>query len=238
LTVTDDDGATASTSKQVTVTAPQFLARDLFNRTVTGGLGTADVGGPWTTISGGSRLSVAAGSAVFRHNAAANQNEAVLNAVSTKRADLRVTLAADAVVNGNGTYVTIQGRRVNATTRYDAKFRWLSGNRWEVWLSAQKGSATATNLTTAMTVPGTFTPGAKLKVRLQVLDATATSTTVRVKAWADGTSEPATWSRTATDTYAPLQVPGAVGVTSYLASNATTVPISIRLSDLSVETVP
>jgi PKD repeat protein len=51
LTVTDDDGATASATKVVTVTGPvaQTLAADGFGRTVASGFGTADLGGAWAS---------------------------------------------------------------------------------------------------------------------------------------------------------------------------------------------
>src|SRR3712207_8835284 len=51
LTVTDDDGATATTSSDVTVTAPPagVLAQDSFTRAVTGGWGSAEAGGAWTS---------------------------------------------------------------------------------------------------------------------------------------------------------------------------------------------
>ena len=52
LTVTDDDGATASLTRQVTVTTPPTgpvpFATDAFARTVTGGWGVAEKGGTWT----------------------------------------------------------------------------------------------------------------------------------------------------------------------------------------------
>ncbi|MCZ2858121.1 PKD domain-containing protein, partial [Blastococcus sp. VKM Ac-2987] len=47
LTVTDDDGASTTVERGVTVTS-SVLAADSFDRSVTGGLGTADAGGPWT----------------------------------------------------------------------------------------------------------------------------------------------------------------------------------------------
>ena len=49
LTVTDDDGANATTTQSVTVSAPPpagALAQDAFGRTVAAGWGTADTGGP------------------------------------------------------------------------------------------------------------------------------------------------------------------------------------------------
>ena len=45
LTVTDDDGATDTTTHDVTVTAPTVLAADAFDRTVANGWGSADTGG-------------------------------------------------------------------------------------------------------------------------------------------------------------------------------------------------
>jgi hypothetical protein len=50
LTVTDNGGATGTVTHTVSPTSPVggTLATDTFNRTVTGGFGTADTGGPWT----------------------------------------------------------------------------------------------------------------------------------------------------------------------------------------------
>ena len=73
LTVTDDDGATGTTGQDVTVVAPPVsvvVATDAFGRTVTGGLGTADVGGAWTASAGAARQSVDAGAATLRLDAA------------------------------------------------------------------------------------------------------------------------------------------------------------------------
>ena len=72
-------------------------------------------------------------------------------------------------------------------------------------------------------------------VRLQV---TGTgTTTVRARVWETGTPEPATWQRSATDTSAALQGPGAVGFTSYLSGSATNAPVTVLLDNLQA-TVP
>ncbi|MGY1595220.1 PKD domain-containing protein, partial [Geodermatophilus sp. SYSU D00708] len=68
LTVTDDSGVTGETTRQVEVSAPAelpLLAGDAFGRTVSAGLGTADVGGAWKASAGASRLSVTPGTAVL-----------------------------------------------------------------------------------------------------------------------------------------------------------------------------
>ena len=61
-------------------------------------------------------------------------------------------------------------------------------------------------------------------------------TTVQVRAWAAGQPEPTTWNYTATDSSAALQVPGAVGVLSYLGPGATSGPMLVRVDDLLVTT--
>ena len=65
LTVTDDDGATGTINHPITVTAPapQALAADTFGRTITNGLGVADVGGAWTIAGTASNFAVADGRA-------------------------------------------------------------------------------------------------------------------------------------------------------------------------------
>src|SRR5262249_37517260 len=64
LTVTDNDGGTGSTSQTVTATNdPVTVGSDAFSRTVSGGLGSADVGGPWTLSGTASDFSVSGGQA-------------------------------------------------------------------------------------------------------------------------------------------------------------------------------
>jgi hypothetical protein len=69
-------------------------------------------------------------------------------------------------------------------------------------------------------LPGlTYTPGGLLLVRFDV--AGEGTTTLRAKAWLDGTPEPEAWSIERSDDTAVLQGPGAVGVSTYLAGSAT-----------------
>ncbi|MGO4122736.1 PKD domain-containing protein, partial [Arthrobacter sp. YAF16] len=61
LTVTDNGGAKGTVSHSVSVAAPpagSVLAQDTFTRTVTGGLGTAETGGPWTLSGTASNFAV------------------------------------------------------------------------------------------------------------------------------------------------------------------------------------
>ncbi|MGY1741766.1 MULTISPECIES: PKD domain-containing protein [unclassified Blastococcus] len=240
LTVTDDDGATATTTRSVTVTAPegpqqpQVLAADAFGRTVSGGLGTADVGGAWTATAGASRLSVAGGTAVLNLPGAGNETAAHLGAVRTSTADVRATVTLASTPTGNGTYAFVTGRRVAAGEEYTVRVRVAADGG--VWLALSRttgnvetfpgGEVRATGLT--------WTPGTPLAVRVQV-SGTGT-TTITGSVWAAGSAEPAAPQLSRTDTTAALQQPGSVGVGAYRPGGATAAT-SVRVDDLTVTAV-
>ena len=101
LTVTDDGGATATTTDSVTVTASTggAFAADAFERSVTNGLGTADTGGAWQTTGNPSRFSVAGGAGNL-DLAQAMLLGAALPAVSSSSTDLVVGVALAAARRG------------------------------------------------------------------------------------------------------------------------------------------
>lgn len=82
LTVTDDDGATDNTTKVVTVPAgAEPFVYDDFNRTLASGLGSADLGGAWTT-SAASGFAVANGDGIFKLTAPGANRTAYLAGAS------------------------------------------------------------------------------------------------------------------------------------------------------------
>src|SRR5205085_2029563 len=70
-----------------------------------------------------------------------------------------------------------------------------------------------------------LTPIAGSFVRMRALVSGANPTTIQLKAWADGTAEPAGWQFTGTNSNPALQGAGAVGVRSYVSS-VTNAPIA------------
>ncbi|MDM7832105.1 PKD domain-containing protein [Cellulomonas edaphi] len=222
LTVTDDDGATASTTRQVTVAEPSSaLAADAFGRTVASGWGTADVGGAWT-VNSAARFSV--GSGVGRIQVPSGSTlTGALPGVASTATDLHttVTYAAQPDVTA---YLYVTGRLVGSTD-YSARLKLLASGSTQ--LSLLSGS---TVLTTTTLPAGTFGPGLTLHVRLQVQGTSPTA--LRVRVWRDGTTEPAGWTSTASDSLAALQAPGAVRVSAYLSSGATTGPLALAYDDV------
>jgi len=230
LTVTDNAGAIGTTSKTVTVaTSPpppppagDVLARDSFTRTVTGGLGSAEVGGAWTTTSGPA-YAVSSGAARVTSSAGSKRN-AYLSGVSSSDTELRAT-ASFARPTTSSIYVGLVGRRVG-TSEYGARV--VIGSSGSVVLQLQRDTDTILNRTTVAGL--TFASGDTLQFRLQVVG--TSPTTLRAKVWKVGTTEPSTWQVTATDATAALQAAGSVGLYSYLSRTALPTPVVVSYDDL------
>jgi PKD repeat protein len=228
LTVTDDDGATKHLDKSVTVTAlpadeppANALAWDLFGRTVAGGWGTAQVGGPWTSTGTASRFGV---DGVGSHQLTAGATlTSALNGVSATSADVSVTLSPDKLLTGGGSWLTLQGRTVG-TDLYGARVRLQPDGTVQLHLMR-----TATALRGGTVSGLTYGAGDKLRLRVQV---TGTSpTTINAKVWKADASEPAAWTYSITDSTAVLQAAGGLGIQSYLFGTATNAPVTIRYDD-------
>ena len=236
LTVTNDQTDTNATSANVSPTNPvvTLFASDTFNRTVAGGLGTADLGGAWTRVGGtAANLSVAPGLASFLMPAAAAQDSVYLASVSKTTSETDTTFTDNNVSTGTaGVYVYVDGRRVGTNNEYDARIRITSAGQVAVELTKYAGSATATAITSEIALPGVkFTPGTQINVRFQVSG--TSPTTLKVKVWLSTSAEPAAWTLTATDTSAGLQAAGAVGLTTYLSGSTTNAPTTVKFSSFS-----
>ncbi|GAA2726849.1 LamG-like jellyroll fold domain-containing protein [Cellulomonas aerilata] len=231
LRVTDDAAAAASTTQPVTVTAatpPALpageLARDAFDRTVTGGWGTAAVGGAWATSGAASSFSVDGGVGRQVLPAPGRDVTSVLAGSSTDT-EVQVVVGLGTPPTGGGTYVSVIGRKVGTAGDYRARLRLYPTG--VVNLQAARGGTAVR----AVDVPGlSYAAGDRLAVRLQV---TGTSpTTLRVKTWPAGDAEPDAWQITATDATPALQAGGGVGVGTYLSSTSTNAPAVATYDDL------
>ncbi|WP_209308925.1 PKD domain-containing protein [Blastococcus sp. CT_GayMR16] len=235
LTVTDGAGLTGTVTHPVTVTTPppasDFVA-DAFDRSVTNGLGTADVGGPWSISGTAANFTVSGGTGRITSPSVGQLRSAWLGATTRSDTDLRMTFSLDKVPTGSGLYLDVVGRRVSLNNEYRARLVMAANGRITVQLTALKGSGNPVAIGTAVTLPTsiTYSAGSQLNVRMQV---TGTNpTTVRLKVWPVGAAEPTAWQTTATDTYAALQNPGAVGMATYLSGSATNAPVVVRIDAL------
>ena len=235
LTVTDNRGGSASTSKSVVVAQANVLARDTYSRTVSSGWGSADVGGAWTVSGTAANWAVSSGTGRMTLPAAGATRSAALAGVSVVDVDLLVSVTADSAASGSGLYVYTEARYSDTANQYRAKVRIAADG--SVYLGASRVAAgTQAAIGSEVVVPGlTYTPGTPIWVRAQF---TGTSpTTIRVRAWS-GATEPTGWTYTGTDSTAALQAAGAVGVRGFLAANANPAPVTLSWDELTVKQLP
>lgn len=235
LTVTDNAGSTSSVSRVVTVTStgqPPALARDAFSRTVTGGWGTADVGGSWAVGGSTARYSVDGSAGLMSIAAPGTSSTSRLDGVSSLTTDTRFTTRLDKAPNGGGAYLTVIGRNVAGTGGYRAKL-WISAAGALSLFTEKVVTGTTTPLGSAALSPMTFAVADTYTVRVRV-SGTAPAT-VQAKVWKAGTAEPTVWQVTSTDADPALQKAGSVAVDAYLSSSATMAPLTARFDDLLVQ---
>ncbi|MDN3444170.1 PKD domain-containing protein [Microbacterium sp. APC 3901] len=233
LKVTDDRAGAHTITNTVTVTAPEPepvlpLVVDEFDRTGANGWGSAATGGAWsystTSLSAYSVDGAAAKIAV----GAGSTRAAYLAAISSESTDLTSTMTVSQLPVGGSVFTSFMPRRVGGE---DYRARVVVAANGSVQLQVQR---TATTLT-AVNVPGlTLAAGEELQVRVQAFG--TNPTTIRAKVWKTGTTEPAAWQVSTTDTTAALQAPGHVGVAAYLGSGTTNVPYTVSLG--SIRAVP
>ncbi|MFD2026427.1 PKD domain-containing protein [Promicromonospora aerolata] len=228
LTVTDDEGATAQDTVQVEASAPTEFATDDFSRSVTGGWGTATIGGPWTHYGSASSYAVADGTGVMTLSGPGANTKAQLRDVSVTDVELTGVLELDEISDGSGTFVSLVGRTGGFSSEYRAKV-WVKGSG-AVQLQLVALQSSETTLAAANIAGLAVAAGERLAVRLQLTG--SSPTTLQGKVWKAGSTEPADWQLTATDSTPELQDAGGVGYALTLAGSVTTGENVVRLDDL------
>ncbi|MET0694427.1 MAG: LamG-like jellyroll fold domain-containing protein [Propionibacteriaceae bacterium] len=237
LTVTDNEGATGSVTRSVTVSSAPVdtpFVSDGFERTVASGLGTADVGGVWTTSSS-SGFAVNGGAGIAKSTTAGTTRTAYLGSTLRDSTDATLTFSSDKAATGGGISLTVSGRRVSTTEDYRAEVKISNAGKLTLSLPALQGSSTAVPLANPVTLAGTVTAGDQVHVRLQVFG--TNPTTVRAKVWVGSAAEPSAWTATGSSSYAGLQRTGAVGFITYLSSSATNAPVNVSILKLEAKPV-
>ncbi|WP_186307625.1 LamG-like jellyroll fold domain-containing protein, partial [Microbacterium sp. 1.5R] len=166
LTVTDDEGATTTKTESLAITVGTgLLATDAFGRSVTNGLGAADLGGSWTLANSASSYGVD-GTGVFRLTAGGALRTAYLTEVSSVATEVTVDATFDAVPTGGSVFAQAIARRIG-------------GDDYRVRLSVTPAGATALQVQRSGVTIGSQ--------NLSGLTVTA-GTTVTVRVEASGTS--------------------------------------------------
>ncbi len=220
LTVTDNNGATDSVTKSVSVEAPAAgadVALDAFGRTVANGWGNADLGGAWT-VSGGAAAFAVNGSAGQATVAPGQGREATLAGSSASQTDLTFDVSLGSAATGGGSQLETYVRWVNASNSYRVKLVARSDGGVRADLIRVSGG-TATTLGSVL-VPGlTIGAGDTLKLRAQAVGTSGTE--LKVKVWKAGTAEPGSWTLERSDSTTALQTAGRIGFYFYQSGSST-----------------
>ncbi len=227
LTVADNQGATNSVTKSVTVS--NVVAADSFTRTVTNGLGSADTGGAWTLVGAGSVFQVKNGVGTVAMSKAGAGASAFLNTPSTRNSDVVVDVASDRIATGGGYFATVASRHTSAGD-YRAKLLISSAGAVTMYITKMVGT-TETSLKSVVVSGLAATAGQFLRIRFDVTG-NGTTSTLTAKVWSAAGTEPAAWQASTTDTTAALQGPGGFGIWTYLASSATNAPVTASFDNL------
>lgn len=229
LTVTDDRGATASTSLPVTVTAPvAVLADDGFDRSVTGGWGTAPTGGPWSLNVPGD-FTVAGGAGSVRIGTGNTTRTATLGGVQARDVSLTTTLSLDKVVAGDSYYHQIVVRQT-ATGLYSFTARPQPNGNVSLILARRAGGV-ETVLSTATLSALNLGAGEQFSLRFDVTG--SPNATLRGTLWRFGAAEPAP-QVSAADAHAEVQAPGTIGMRFYTGSGLSMLPLTVSVDRVRV----
>jgi hypothetical protein len=195
-------------------------ARDTFSRTVTAAWGRPEVGGTWAVATNYPDYNVAGGRGTMKLSQVGDSRGAALQSVSIRDVDIQFAFGFDAAATGEGNYAYGVVRRVAGNSAYRFKVRVTPDGT--VYLQATRlVRGVESDITVGeKRVQGlTYSPGTDLILRAQAVG--EGTTTLRMKVWASGASEPAGWPYETTDTTPALQTAGAVGIRGYLSANAT-----------------
>lgn len=233
FTWTGNHITSASTDPVGGTVTPPASASDAFTRTVTGGLGTADVGGTYTTSGSATNYAVDGSGAKLTMPATGANRRAYLSDPALTTSEVTFTVSSDKAATGNGIYLWGIGRSVTGQGDYRARARLLSNGSVVLAASRADTAQAETLLGSEVSVSGlTYTAGTPLKMRIKTSG--ISPTTVQAKIWAASGTEPASWQVTATDSTAALQTAGGVGFGSYLSGTSTNAPVVVTIDDLNV----
>ena len=235
LTVTDNLGATGTTTQTVAVTVPASgsVASDAFARTVANGWGTADTGGAWSLTGPPSAFAVNGSAGSMSMAAAGSVCIATLTSVSALNLNAAIDTSINNAATGNGISLTLIGRQVGKYN-YQLKERILPGGAVHLVLSkVVNGVETIFKETNISGL--TYNTGDVTRVRFQI-STSGTTTSLSGKVWKVGTVEPAIAQITQSDSEATLQKAGNFALQSYLSSSSTNAPTFATFDNLLITT--
>lgn len=237
-TATDAAGNTSEFSQNIQVTVSSggggstTYAADQFSRSIVDGWGSADIGGSYSLSGAAANFDVDGSAGTITIPTPGNGRSAKLQSVSALDLDFTFRVKTDKLAAGSNQSAYFIARSVSSNTEYWCQVR-ISTSKTVHLRAVKVVSGTQTLIGTEVQVSGlTHAANSYIRVRGQVVG--TNPTTIRLKAWADGGTEPSSWMYTVSDSTASLQAAGAVGLRAFLPSAVTNAPVVFTFDDLLV----
>ncbi len=231
LTDTDSFTWTVNDSGSTTI-----YASDLFSRTVSNGWGSAPTGGAYTLQGAAGAFGVNGSAGTITMGSAGANRSAILTSVSASDVDLTFRVSRDKAPAGGNQFVYGVVRRISASTEYRAQLRLLTNGTVSIRASSVVGNSESP-IGAQVQVPG-LSSSAATTIWLRAQFIGTSPTTIRIRAWADGSPEPAIWQYTATDSTAALQAAGGVGLRTYISGATSNAPLVFTFDDFLAQSGP
>jgi CSLREA domain-containing protein len=234
ITITAANGVLPNASQGFALTvsaAPPPLASDTFARTTTSSWGNADIGGSWVVNSTASDYNVNGSAGTMLIRSGGTTRFAALTGVSATNLDVSARISRSAVATGGGEFAYLVARRIDASTEYRAKVRFAADGGVYLQPTRVTGGVETSLGSGEVRVTG-LTPVVGSFIWLHATFSGTNPTAITLRAWADGSPEPATAQVSLSDGTAALQAPGTVGLRAYLSASATNAPVTMTFDDI------
>ncbi|WP_240503046.1 NlpC/P60 family protein [Streptomyces prasinopilosus] len=196
---------------------------DSFDRTTTSGWGVSPAGGNWSNSNGtDADYTVSSGTGIINMTAVnASRHTSLVDDITDL--DARLSWSLDKTPTGNASSLALSFAYTSSTSQYRARMSVLTTGAVQLILECQTPSGTTT--IGAATQLGTgYVVGDVWHIRAQRI-----GTTIRCRAWKDGTPEPTTWTHEVVD--ATLGA-GRIGVRGIATTGSTAIPFQFKVHDL------
>ncbi len=236
---TMDIGSFENVVSSVPFNGTTYVA-DTFTRTAASGWGTTETGSQtWTTAqsgSGGSH-SINGTQGLSVHGSCNTTNQERLDGLDVLNSDMTFKVKSNKAPITNETQtIYVVSRKQASLTNWEYRHRLqFSGTSLKLLAGKLLGSTSLTTISADTTVSReTFTADTFYKLRVQTYG--TSPTTIRMKVWQDGTTEPTSWDLTTTDSESNLQNSGASGIRSFISSTCSA-PITLTYDDVSIKSM-
>ncbi|HZQ06101.1 MAG TPA: hypothetical protein VFD70_05935, partial [Anaerolineae bacterium] len=184
------------------------IVSDSFTRNVRDSWGNAPTGGTYSLSGGAANFDVP--DVVGQMNLGKNTTLTASLPVSARDVDVKVRVKRNKGIAGGNQMAYFAVRRTATGTNYLGRIRFVTDGTVRLQAIAEVGG-TQTMLGGEKIVSG-VTTAANSYIWLRGQVTGANPTTVKLKAWAQGASEPSSWLYTITDSTAALQGAGGAGL--------------------------